>query len=87
MSIKMVFVCFWFENYLWQRSSVMTELYKELVWFGHMHLFIDIKIFLPEVSTANGTHSNKQTRFSMHQDDFTSLYNILLQLVGLRSGI
>ena len=48
-----------------------------------LHLFIDIKIFLPEVSTANGTHSNKQTRFSMHQDDFTFLYNILLQLVEL----
>ena len=77
MSIKMVFVGFWFENYLWQRSSVITELYKELVWFGHMYLFIDIKIFLPEVSTANGTHNNKQSRFYMYQNDISELISAI----------
>ena len=32
------------------------------------------KKLLPEVITANGTHNNKQTRFSMYQDDSSLVY-------------
>ena len=32
------------------------------------------KKLLPEVITANGTHNNKQTRFSMYQDESSIVY-------------
>ena len=36
------------------------------------------KIILPEVFTAKGRHNNKQTRFSMYQDDSSLVYIVKL---------
>ena len=36
------------------------------------------KIILPEVFTAKGRHNNKQTRFSMYQDDSSLVYIVTI---------
>ena len=36
------------------------------------------KNILPEVFTAKGTHTNKQTRFSMYQDDSSFVYIVTI---------
>ena len=36
------------------------------------------KNILPEVFTAKGTRNNKQTRFSMYQDDSSLVYIVII---------